>query len=716
MAKKKRAARRSGVEDVRALMQGTNSLVLNNQLMIYGVIDPTIDPYGETTSVRAIDVMASLAELADQATIVVRINSPGGSVIEGLAIYNALKAWGKPIEVHVDAMAASAASVIAMAGTEIVMAENASIMIHDPWTIAMGGSDDMRDAADEIDRQKQIILNIYAQRTGQDPATISAMMQAETYMSASDAVARGFADRIDQPTAVAACEALDPKTLAHLLALDTHRAQARSPAALAVNAKDKSMATPAESGAPGGKKPAVIVNVTGAPPPAAEPPHDLSAIRAEATNAERERVHGISHAVRAARLEHTFADELIRSGASVADARTKIIDKWADVQNSRTDNPPGNQRPSGAEVVKDGADKWAEGVAQGLLMRAGLIKADRTNEFVGMTMAEMARSSLDIRNVKTGGLSRMDMVGRAFTVRNEGPGFNSTSDFPSILQNVAYKAMMKGYTEVDETFDQWSGKGTLSDFRPAYRVDSGLFPSLDKVDEGAEYKYGTLSDSGTQVVLATYGKMFAITRQAIINDDLHYFNKVPMKMGRAAKRTIGNLVYAILNTNPVMQDGQPLFSAAHSNTSAPGSGSVPNSPSIASGRVSMARQRDDQGLTTGVGIKPKFILVSPELWDVTSSVLKAEYIAGDAGLQPNYIANAATPISDNRLNGGSWFLTADPDVTDTIEVDYLDGVEEPFMDQKQGWNVDGAEFKVRIDAGVKALHWRGLYRNLGAGA
>ena len=308
MAKAKRPERRAGATDVRALMQGTNSLVLNNQLMMYGVIDPTIDPYGETTSIRAIDVMASLTELAEQSTIVVRINSPGGSVIEGLAIYNALKAWGKPIQVHVDAMAASAASVIAMAGTEIIMAENASIMIHDPWSIAMGGSEDMRDAADEIDRQKQIILNIYAQRTGQDPVAISSMMAAETYMSAADAVANGFADRIDQPQAVAACEALDPKTLAHLLALDTHRAQARSTAAPAAKSKDNSMATPAESGSNGGKKTAVEVHLHGAQPqPDALPDH--AAIRAEATRLERERVHGISHAVRAAKLDHTFADE-----------------------------------------------------------------------------------------------------------------------------------------------------------------------------------------------------------------------------------------------------------------------------------------------------------------------------------------------------------------------------------------------------------------------
>ncbi len=332
-----------------------------------------------------------------------------------------------------------------------------------------------------------------------------------------------------------------------------------------------------------------------------------------------------------------------------------------------------------------------------------------------MTLVELARSSLNVRNERTGGLNRMDMVGRAFTVRAEGPGYNSTSDFPSILQNVAYKAMMKGYTEVEETFDQWTGKGTLTDFRPAYRVDTGLFPSLDKVDEGAEYKYGTVTDSGTMVVLATYGKMFAITRQAIINDDLHYFNQMPLKMGRAAKRTIGNLVYAILNTNPVMQDGLRCSARRTRTPTLRAPAPRRRAVSIGAARAAMARQKDDAGIGTGVGIRPKFMLVAPELFDATTTVLKAEYLTADAGLQPNYVQNAATPISDGRLNGGSWFLAADPAVTDTIEVDYLDGVEEPFMDQRQGWSVDGAEYKVRIDAGVKALHWRGLYRNTGAG-
>jgi hypothetical protein len=115
-------------------------------------------------------------------------------------------------------------------------------------------------------------------------------------------------------------------------------------------------------------------------------------------------------------------------------------------------------------------------------------------------------------------------------------------------------------------------------------------------------------------------------------------------------------------------------------------------------------------------VRPKFILVPPELQDQTVVLLNSQYDpSGTAGtLKPNSAQNFATLIADNRLSGTAWYLAADPDVIDTIEVDYLDGNDQPFMDQKDGWNVDGTEFKVRIDAGVKALHWRGLYKNAGA--
>jgi hypothetical protein len=449
------------------------------------------------------------------------------------------------------------------------------------------------------------------------------------------------------------------------------------------------------------------------------PPADESAIRAEAARTERERSAGILAQARAAKIpaDDQFITDLLASARPLADARNEVINEWSRRQEARGDNPNEGNTPAGADVqvIKDGVDKWAQGAERGLLIRAGLAKptdADKGNEFTGLTLAELARSSLTVRNIKTGGIDRMKMVGQAFTVRNSAPGMHSTSDFPTIIQNVAYRAMLQGYTEVDETFPLWTGKGTASDFRPIARVDMGLFPALDKVEEGAEYKYGTFGDNGTTVMVATYGKMFAITRQAIINDDLQFFQRVPQRMGRAAKRTIGNLVYAILNGNPTMQDSVALFHSNHGNLA--GAGAAPSVASIAAAMAAMAVQKDDAGTGTGGGATPKYILTPPPLWLPTNLALNSANYPGDAGQLKNPIAGMFTPISDSRLSGTAWYMAGDPAQTDTIEVTYLDGVEEPDLEQREGWSVDGTEFKVRMDAGVKALHWRGLYKNAGA--
>src|SRR5690606_32661059 len=133
-------------------------------------------------------------------------------------------------------------------------------------------------------------------------------------------------------------------------------------------------------------------------------------------------------------------------------------------------------------------------------------------------------------------------------------------------------------------------KGSLPDFKAAMRVDLNTFPSLLKVAEGAEYKYATIGDRGERVQLATYGRLFSITRQVVINDDLDAMVKLPRLMGRAAIRTVGDLVYAILTANPVMSDGVALFHATHGNLA--GAGSVISTASVDAQQVLMATQKD----------------------------------------------------------------------------------------------------------------------------
>lgn len=156
-----------------------------------------------------------LNKLGQVDTINLRINSPGGSVFDGVAIYNALKRHPARLEVDVDGIAASIASVIAMAGDEIRMAANSFMMIHDPYGMAMGNSVDMRKTADLLDQIKGTIVDTYVKRTGQTSADVAQMMADETWMTAADAVQQGFADAITDEQRVAACYNFDMSKFKH---------------------------------------------------------------------------------------------------------------------------------------------------------------------------------------------------------------------------------------------------------------------------------------------------------------------------------------------------------------------------------------------------------------------------------------------------------------------------------------------------------------------
>lgn len=138
----------------------------------------------------------SMRELGAVAALDIYINSSGGSVFDGIAIYNQIKRHAAAEKiVHVDGIAASIASIIAMAGTEIRIADNGTIMIHDPWGMAIGTADAMRKYADSLDLVRGTLLDTYVARTGGDKDQISDWMADETWMTADMAVERGFATR-----------------------------------------------------------------------------------------------------------------------------------------------------------------------------------------------------------------------------------------------------------------------------------------------------------------------------------------------------------------------------------------------------------------------------------------------------------------------------------------------------------------------------------------
>ncbi len=176
------------------------------ELYLYGEIAAPAWYMGGEDSISAQAVIDGLAEVAGVKEIVVRINSPGGDVFEGVAIYQALQRFSGRVRVEVDALAASIASVIAMAGAEIVIAGNGMLMIHRAWTIASGNAEELAKVAESLKKIDESILATYTARAGDkaESAVFADMMAAETWLTAQEAVDVGLADRAGELRGVAA--------------------------------------------------------------------------------------------------------------------------------------------------------------------------------------------------------------------------------------------------------------------------------------------------------------------------------------------------------------------------------------------------------------------------------------------------------------------------------------------------------------------------------
>lgn len=718
-------------------------LIVNGELVLYGFVGA---PDWDVDGFTSIDVLEALMLMSGP--LAVRINSAGGVVTEGVAIYNAIRMHaernGVEVSVFIDGAAYSTASLIAMAGDRIVMNAGTTMMVHDPSTITFGNAAEQRQSADVLDKMANQFAAIYGARAGITPAAARDLMRAETWFTPEEAVAAGFADEVG-PTATMAAPLFDYRLFRHsptpLMQLATASASKFAPKAAhaAQPSKETGMTLEQLSAMLAARygKPAEAVTMflnqaimvgieiatlvglvkdttsmeagqaavrakagellTGStsltPPPAVTPPGTATMSAADLRDVmTRAQSGGLDMA----------ATNVIMALPSKEAAFAAIIDKVAEMHG-------GGRAPTAtSHVVEDARDKFVAGATKGLMHKVGLRDGER-NEFTGLTMVELARETLMIHGRTHQDVRRMDkmlMVGTAFTMAS---GMHSTSDFGYILQNVAQKSALKGYVEAEETFQLWTSKGQASDFKPISRVDLGLFPALDLVSEGAEYKYATIGDRGVTVVVATYGKMIAITRQAIINDDMSILGTLPVKMGRAAKRTIGNLVYGFLNTPGNWSDSVAFFHANHGNLA--GSLAAPSETTLTAARTAMGKQQDGDKNAIALNIRPKYALSSSyettfdQLFKSTASLADSK----NAGVA-NPVQGFAIPITDQRITASTWYLAADPGQYDTIEVTYLDGIEEPVVESQNGWSVDGTELKVRIDAGVNPLDFRGLYK------
>ncbi|WZU61413.1 Clp protease ClpP [Providencia rettgeri] len=609
------------------------------------------------------------------------IHSPGGEVFEGIAIYNQLKNHNATITVYIDGLAASMASVIAMVGDEIIMPTNAMMMIHKPWGVSWGDANDMRDYADLLDKVENVLIPAYMEKTGKTKEEIEAMLGEETWLTAEECVEHGFANTVIEP--VKAMASLSSKRIEEFKSM---------PNSLK-NTLKNSLANPRNTTTPSAP--------VAEPAPQSQNPTntqqpDTASIQAQARQAEQTRMNDIKDlfAMFGGKHDSVMVECLTDINCTVEQAKDKILDLVA------KEATPTNKNNYGAHIYANNGNIVGDSVRASLMARAGYDETQADNPYNCMTLRELARMSLADRGVGVASYNPMQMIAMAFT--------HTTSDFGNILLDVANKSILQGWNEAEETFDLWTKKGQLSDFKTATRVGMGGFNSLRTVREGAEYKYVTTSDKKETIALATYGELFSISRQAIINDDMSMLTDIPMKLGRAAKATIGDLVYVILTKNEKMRsDNKPLFSADHGNTIKGGM----DVDTIGNGRTAMRKQKEGERT---LNIRPAFMLVPTALEIAAIQVVGSGSVKG-ADVNANIInpiRNIAEIITEPRLDINSdttWYMTSAKG-TDTIEVAYLNGVDTPYIDQQEGFTSDGVTTKVRIDAGVAPVDYRGLVR------
>lgn len=607
-----------------------------------------------------------LISLGNLSHINLHIHSPGGEVFDGIAIYNQLKNHSATITVYIDGLAASMASVIAMVGDTVIMPKNAMMMIHKPWGVSWGDANDMREYADLLDKLENVLIPAYVAKTGKTTEEITAMLEQETWLDGDECVEHGFADKVIEP--VKAMASLTSKRIEEFSSM---------PSAI------KNQITPKNTTKP-----------TQQPQPNSSPEPQPSATYAD----EQIRLNGIKDlfAMFGGRHNELMITCLADANCSVEKAREQLLNTIAQQQNPEPSNK------DNAHIYAGNGNIVGDSVRASVMARAGYQDYEKDNAYNSMTLRELARASLTERGVGVATYNPMQMIGMAFT--------HSTSDFGNILLDVANKAILLGWEENDETFEKWTKKGQLSDFKTAHRVGLGSFPSLRKVREGAEYKYVTLNDKGETIALATYGELFSISRQAIINDDMNMLTNVPKKLGEAAKATIGDLVYAVLIDNEKMSDKKALFSTDHKNILTGGM----DVETISAGRTAMRQQKEGERT---LNIRPAFMLVPTTLETQAIQVVKSGSVKG-ADVNANIInpvRDLAEIIAEPRLDEAStkdWYM-ASRQGSDTIEVAYLNGIDVPYIDQLEGFTSDGVTTKVRIDAGVAPVDYRGLLKVTG---
>ena len=416
---------------------------------------------------------------------------------------------------------------------------------------------------------------------------------------------------------------------------------------------------------------------------------DTEAARQAAIAEERARVREIGTMCRQFGVDDA---PYINDGMSVEAVRAAILDKLAEQRKAQT-----------VTVQVDEMDKFRAAATDGLAMRAGITvenKAAGADEYRGKRMIRLAAECVERELGKNTRTMDDEMIVRE--------ALTGTGAFPGILSNVAHKSMAQAYQTAPTTYQLWTAHGSNSDFKDAVRYRLSEADTLEKLNESGEFKASGVTESMAKTSIATYGRMFSLTRQAIINDDMGALQQLPAIYGAAARRMINKMVYKMLKDNPKIE-GKELFHSDRKNLH----GVDISIEGLAKMKAAMAKQKNIAGLEY-LNIQPAFLICPVELEVQAAQLISSVVDPTKANATPNPFANKMTVISEPELEDAkAFYLAAAAGVAPTIEVTSLNGNLTPTMERAEQFDTLGIKWRIYMDVGVNLLDYRGIAKSTG---
>jgi HK97 family phage prohead protease len=405
-------------------------------------------------------------------------------------------------------------------------------------------------------------------------------------------------------------------------------------------------------------------------------------------------------------LPAEFAQRHIEAGRTLGEFRDALFQRLAgDADRTRTSSVhPSNETFANPDFLE-------RSIADALYSKmTGHQPSGAAVELAGRSMLDLGAMILQSRGERVSWADRVTLADRILT-RMGGP--HTTSDFPMLLGSAANRVSADAYQVAQTPLKQIARRRTVSDFRAVSTVRLSEAPRLEEVSEGGEIKHGSRGEAKESFKVKSFGRIFTLSRQAIINDDLGAFADISRDFGRAAASTESDLIAALLTANSgdgaKLDDGNPMHTTTRGNKAA--TGTAITVVALGAGRKVLRDMKDIDGITP-ISVTPRHLVVGSAKETEAEQVLH-ELSAAQVD-EVNPFAGKLTLLVEPRLTGLSWWVAADPSQLAPLVIAYLAGREGPQIDFREGFDTLGVEFRAVLDFGCAAQDWRGSYLNPGA--